>query len=272
MIETWAPQRACTNDPMAGITCAWESIVGEDLAQKTRPSRFDGVTLHIITISGAWSQQLAFLEPQILSALQCLPEVKSIERLRFRVGRLRAGSSALQTLHCAPAPPARVRADDIPTGASALERLRIRCARSRRDARALCVDCGVPMPEESTRCAPCAYAGRRERNERVQRIMYETPWSTHEDISTQIGGLAREEYEDIRRALLRRWREILDRADRTGKVRPDGYERRIAESYIPLQSGLPPDRISPAAARNLLGNRLEALLIDPGGLCAGRNE
>jgi len=158
MIKTWAPQRAHTNDPMAGIACAWESIVGEDLSQKARPSRFDGVTLHIITISGAWSQQLAFLEPQILSALRCLPEVKSIERLRFRVGRLRAGGASLQTLQSVPAPQVRVRTDDIPTGMSALERLRIRCTRRRRDARALCTDCGVPMPGGSTRCAPCAYA------------------------------------------------------------------------------------------------------------------
>lgn len=237
--------------------------MGEDLSQKTRPSRLDGTTLHVMTISGAWSQQLVFLEPQILNALRCLPEIKSIERLRFRVGRLRPRSASPQTLSSAPTLQVRAETDDIPTDMNALERLRLRCARLRRNARTLCAGCGVSMSGEGSRCAPCAYAGHRERSERVQRIMYETPWLTHEDISAQIGGLALDEYEEIRRGLLRRWREILDRAERTGKLRPDGFERHIAGSYIPLQSGLAPDRISPAAARNLLGNRLEALLLAP---------
>jgi hypothetical protein len=176
MIETWAPQRACARDPIVAIAYAWESIVGEDLSQKARPSRLDGATLHVMTISGAWSQQLAFLEPQILSALRRLPEIKSIERLRFRVGRLRACGTSPKIRHSDPALQVRARTDDIPpTGMTALERLRLHCARLRRDAHGLCEGCGASMPGEGPRCAPCAYVERRERSERVQRIMYETP-------------------------------------------------------------------------------------------------
>jgi hypothetical protein len=248
---------------MVAIACAWESIVGGELAQKARPLRLDGVTLHVVTASGAWSQQLAFLESQILSALRRLPEIKNVERLRFRVGRLRVRSATEQSK---PSPPEALRVrprEDMPAGMNPLERFRLRCARGRREARAVCDACGVPMQGGESRCAPCVYARRRERSEQVQRIMYETPWLTRQDISVQVGGLAREEYEEIRRGLLRRWLEILERVERTGKLRSDGFERRIAGSYILLQSGLAPDRISQAAARNLLGKRLEALLFGP---------
>ena len=37
-------------------------------------------------------------------------------------------------------------------------------------------------------------------------------------------------------------------------------ERQIASSYVLLQSGLEPDRITPAVVRNLLGDELEAQL------------
>jgi hypothetical protein len=91
--------------------------------------------------------------------------------------------------------------------------------------------------------------------------MYETPWLGFEAIAEQSGGLDARECEEVRRDLLRRWWEVLARAERTGRLRPDGFERRIASSYLLLQSGLAPDQVSRAAMRNLLGDRLEALLF-----------
>jgi Dna[CI] antecedent, DciA len=260
MVEAWAPKRTRSNDPMAAVMSVWEDIVGTELSQKTRPMRLDGATLHITTSSGAWSQQLAFLEPQIISALRSLPEITNVERLRFRVGRMQLPEAPTQSPGSPTAPHVRAQVYAIPIGIDPLERLRLRCTRRRRDARALCELCEVPMQRNRTRCAPCAYAEHVKRNERVQQIIYKTPWSTHEGVSAQVGGLALEEYDVIRRALLRRWREILDRVERTGKLRADGFERRIAESYIPLQAGLASNQISSAGAQNLLGARLKALL------------
>jgi hypothetical protein len=53
---------------------------------------------------------------------------------------------------------------------------------------------------------------------------------------------------------------MLERVERTGELCSD-LERRIATSYLLLQSGGPSERISQAAARNLLGDRLEELLF-----------
>lgn len=264
MVEAWAPRQVRSNDPTATVICAWEDIVGTELSQKTRPMRLDGTTLHIVTSSGAWSQQLAFLEPQILNSLRSLPEITNVERLRFRVGRMQLCEAPTRTLGSATTPHPRAQADPMPIGIDPLERLRLRCARRRRGARALCELCEVPMQTNRTRCAPCAYAERQKRNEHAQQIIYKTPLSTHEGISVQVGGLALEEYDEIRRALLRRWREILDRVDRTGKLRADGFERRIAQSYIPLQAGVASTQISSAGAQNLLGDRLKALLSGQG--------
>jgi hypothetical protein len=183
-----------------------------------------------------WSQQLTFLQPQILRALQEFPETQSIEKLNFRIGLLRPSS---------------------PQQRSSAWSERAQCPKPARTG--TCEACGVFL-EAAKRCSPCAYKEHENRLLRTQRIMYEAPWSTHEEISARLGGLQREEYEETRKRLLCRWWEILLRVERTGRSRADGFERRIAESYVLLQSGLRPDGISQAAIRNLLGERLEKLL------------
>ena len=52
--------------------------------------------------------------------------------------------------------------------------------------------------------------------------------------------------------LLQRWWLVLERVKRGGKVSPE--ERQVASSYVLLQSRLPPDRITPAIVRNLIGD------------------
>ena len=59
---------------------------------------------------------------------------------------------------------------------------------------------------------------------------------------------------------MQRWWLLLERARRAGRVSASGVERQVASSYVLLQSRLPPDRISPAVVRNLLGDELDALL------------
>jgi Dna[CI] antecedent, DciA len=262
MVKTWAPERIRATDPMSIITCIWESIVGNNVAQNTQPLRLDGGTLHVITTSSSWSQQLTFLEPHILHTLRQFPEIKHIERLRFRVSYLQHNvlpyTARVQTK-----PPILHAETDEDALADPLERFRRRCAQLLTRAHRLCASCGAALSGERTHCAPCTHTRRQEQDERVQRIMYEAPWLSCEEISAQVGGLTHTEYEEIRQKLLRRWWEILERAERTGELRPDGFERRITGSYLLLQSGLRPDCISQAAMRNLLGTRLEELLFGP---------
>jgi hypothetical protein len=68
------------------------------------------------------------------------------------------------------------------------------------------------------------------------------------------------DFERARRHLLQRWWLVLERARRSKTVGRAGLERQIASSYVLLHSRIPPDRITPAIVRNLLGEELEALL------------
>jgi hypothetical protein len=260
VVSEWAPVPGRTLDPLVSVLGAWEGIVGRDVAHNARPQQLLSGTLIVTTASSAWSQQLAFLEPQILAALSALPENCRVARLRFRVGRVHqrppAASAARRR---APALPLG-RDPDEPRNPDVIERLRARLAGRLQGATRTCAACGVTL-EDGDRCAPCAFAERQRRVAAAQRLMYETPWLGFEAIAQQCGGLDERECEEIRRDLLRRWWEVLARAERTGRLRADGFERRIASSYLLLQSGLAPDQVSRAAMRNLLGDRLEALLF-----------
>jgi hypothetical protein len=263
VVSEWAPVAGRALDPLVSIHGAWEGIVGREVAQNARPQQLAGGTLIVTTSSSAWSQQLAFLEPQILDALAALPENCRVVRLRFRVVRPAARTVASAVIRRPSAPAVRVRLPEEPSNPEAPARLRERFARLRSLAAHLCADCGVEI-ESGERCAPCAFEERRRRVQRAQRLMFESPWLGFAAISAQSGGLDERDCEEVRRDLLRRWWEVLARCERTGRLRSDGFERRIAGSYLLLQSGLQPDQVSRAAMRNLLGDRLEALLFGAG--------
>jgi hypothetical protein len=268
VVSEWAPVQGRALDPLVSVHGAWEGIVGKDVAHNARPQQLLSGTLIVTTASSAWSQQLAFLEPQILAALSALPENCRVARLRFRVGRVQPRTASAPTASRRPLPVPPRRLPEGPANPDVMERLRERLALRARSAAQLCAGCGVALDSahagtanDGERCAPCTFAERQRRVAQAQRLMYETPWLGFEAIAAQSGGLDERECEAIRRDLLRRWWEVLARAERTGRLRSDGFERRIASSYLLLQSGLPPDQVSRAAMRNLLGDRLEALLF-----------
>jgi hypothetical protein len=95
-------------------------------------------------------------------------------------------------------------------------------------------------------------------------LLYEVPWTTSPRAREQIPGLSEADYDGTRRQLLVRWWGMLQRVKFSGHLRSDGLERRIAMSYVILQSRLPPDGISSATVRNLLGSELSGLLFDEG--------
>jgi predicted nucleic acid-binding Zn ribbon protein len=61
----------------------WPAIVGETVAAHTTPVAIQNGALVIETDNVAWSQQLAFLEREIIEA------VPGVSRLRFRSGRMK---------------------------------------------------------------------------------------------------------------------------------------------------------------------------------------
>jgi Dna[CI] antecedent, DciA len=260
VVETWKPAFA-PGEPLAAIGAAWSGIVGERVAENASPSGLMGTTLVVTTRSSAWSNQLQLLAPQILSGLAALPEGRAVERLTFRVGKVqrRWRGSAPRRAAVArrsgetPAPAADAR--------EAFERLRRRVMELRRTAPRACERCGTPQEEGSPAlCAPCSGTLEQERLEAVQRILFAAPWLELSEIRAQVEGLERGDYERARRQLLQRWWTTLQRVRYAKRRTSGGSERATASSYILLQSGLAPDRITPAVVRNLLGEELEALL------------
>lgn len=264
----WAPRaRGTSGEPLAVIAARWPGIVGPDLARSTRPSSLSGETLVVMTASSAWSQQLSFLAPEILQALSALPAAAAVKQLRFRVGRVtrRAGPAALSGQRQAPRVVVGPAAEAPPpaTPEEALDRLRRQFARVEDAKRArgwkFCERCGVTI-EGGTHCAPCAGSIADKREVATARVMYDAPWLGYAGTAEIVEALSVEEYERIRRALLERWWTLLTHAKTSGRLSADDRERKVASSYVVLQTGWEPQRITPAVVRNILGDELMNLL------------
>jgi hypothetical protein len=268
-LEAWSPARGVAPDPLHAIAAAWPALVGVNVAANAAPRQIAGKTLIIATKSSVWSQQLQFLSPRILDAVQSIAQGAGIERLAFRTGTLygvRAPGTGAKARPAAGArrPPGPRGSAAGPPGeardlAEALQRLRRRLGAIRR-GRVLCQGCAAPLEGGEARlCAPCSGADERRRLETLQRLLYAAPWLSLEELRDQVPNLSQAEFERARRQLLNRWWIVLERVRRSGRVSSTRLERQLASSYVLLQSRLPPDRLTPAVVRNLLGVELERL-------------
>jgi hypothetical protein len=106
---------------------------------------------------------------------------------------------------------------------------------------------------------PCENAQAQERGAHIARLLYEAPWLGYTGIAAVVPKLSRQEYEAVRLALLRRWKDTLERMRRSVRPRVTTRDRSIASSYVLLKSELDPDKIAPAVVRDLLGDELHDL-------------
>jgi len=264
----WRPAGgAAHGDPLAAIRAAWPGIVGPDVVRSAQPSALAGNALVVVTASSAWSHQLAFLEPQIVRALRELPEARTLERLRFRVGAIRAPRRGT--------PPARQRrlraTGTAPAGgvvpqsaAAALASFRAAVERARAAhaaaGGAFCPSCGAFTDAERP-CVPCADGARSARCAAAERLLYEAPWLSSEAVLALVPDLSATEYDFCRRRLLRSWWDELRLAERRSGARgappPDrGRLRRLASSYVLLETRIDPNllEMDGAIRRNALGD------------------
>jgi len=256
----WSPGTGRSKTPdehaLGAILSLWPAIVGEDVAKHTVPLERKGDALVVMTSSSAWSNQLSLLAGHIVRALS-EAGIDGIERLRFRIGRVRRGPLGIVANGHVQAFESRAPVSSAATVTleEAFLRFRERVDRGRDAKRAdgwnPCTKCGAMLPE-GNRCAPCATEDVEQRSTRVQRLMFDAPWLGYEGISELVEGLSKDEYEMNRATLLARWWEALERVRKTGKVSPGGLERQIASSYLLLKTGWEPDRITPLIARNEL--------------------
>jgi hypothetical protein len=258
-VERWQPILVRADDPLSVIAVAWPQIVGARAAQHSAPLELSGDVLVVATRSSAWSQQLQLLEPQLLAGLREVAG-RPLRTLRFRTGLPRVGlrGGGVAPPPAAPRRPASPAPDPAIDQAEAFERLRRRVGVARRRARTTCERCGAPTDRADV-CAPCRGAEEASSAAELQRILFNMPWLSFGEVRAIVAGLTEERYESVRRALLQRWWTLLERARRAGRPL-SRRERQIASSYVLLQSGLAPDRITPAVVRNLLGAELESQL------------
>ena len=151
----WRPSAGPPGDPLATIRAAWAEIVGDDVARAAQPVALSGTALVVITASGAWSHQLSFLEREIVRSVVALG-VTSVERLRFRIGTIRAarGSGGKRLVRAATGTAA---AGKPHSAADAVARFRAVVERRRNAHRAaggaFCALCGGAIAS-GDRCRP----------------------------------------------------------------------------------------------------------------------
>ncbi len=268
-LESWTPGRGASIDPLHAIAAAWPGIVGRDVAANAAPLELSGENLVIGTRSSAWSQQLQFLSLQILAQVRALPAGIVVSKLVFRTGLVPRGRRRVAAAATPRPRSANGRAvpDALPPAADMYEafaRMRARMTAAPRRNGPTCADCGVRVEGSAgaarDRCAPCAGEAEFARRTQIERIVYMAPWLTFVDLREQLPDLSVAEFERARKVLLQRWWLVLERARAAGRVSRSGLERHVGSSYVLLQSRLPPDRITSAVVRNLLGADLEALL------------
>lgn len=256
----WQPRNGPPNDPLATIRAAWAGIVGDDVARAAQPVALSGTALVVVTSSGAWSHQLSFLEREIVRSVAALG-VSNVERLRFRVGTIRAARGAagrrLVRGGASAAVPGKPR-----SALEAVARFRAVVERRRNAHRtaggAFCTVCGSAIAQ-GQRCRPCADAEEREQRERCERILFEAPWLDPEAVLAAVPGLTAEGYDRTRRRLLRAWVDELRLARKRHAVKAEidrSRVRKLASSYVLLETRIDPNRIeldSPVR-RNALGD------------------
>jgi len=73
--------------PLAAVTAAWPTAVGDAVARKAWPLRLgrDG-TLHVAADSATWANELSLLQDEILAALRARLGAESPSAVRFAVG------------------------------------------------------------------------------------------------------------------------------------------------------------------------------------------
>lgn len=262
-LAAWEPSASLSEDPVSCLRAEWPAIVGDDVAANSRPTEISNGALLVVTRSGAWSQQLAFLSEHILSSLRARSGV-TVERLRFRVGRV--SQKAAAPAHRRRPACGRVREQRGATVSlqDAFERFQADVAASQRAKEHAgwkeCSRCGVRIhPSAELFCAPCKNAWLQERDARVARLLFDAPWLGYEGIAPLVEGLTHMDYQAVRLRVLRRWKDVLERVRRTGGAHLTTRDRMIASSYVLLKSELDPERIAPAVVRDLLGDELHEI-------------
>ena len=266
VLDGWRPKPGAGSDPLVVVRAVWAELVGADVARAAQPVAIEREVLIVLTASSSWSHQLAFLEPEIVRGLRALPETQALTRLRFRVGKLRKplpGTSSgagprSRSAEIAAEPPAKTLDDALARLRRSVERTR---ATHRGRGGTFCALCEAAVDAGPT-CTPCRDDVDRRRRYACERLLFEAPWLSSEEVLALVEGLSPEEYDASRRRLLRAWWDELWRANKLLGLRQpiDRVRlRKLASSFVLLETRIDPLRLEmdSAVRKNALGDLFE---------------
>ena len=259
---------APVGDPLSVLQTHWGEIVGVALAGHTYPRAFTDTELTIVASSNGWIANLAWLDEPILKQLGA--HGYQVERLIYRVGRIPSRKARSERTQPGSPPGERpaVREERKPSkdANEALARLRAEIEADRRAKAArgwkACSRCGALIaPHAGTTCVLCTLAASEQRTRTVARLLFDEPWMSFERAHVAVTGLTREDFSAVRRELLRRWGDIVNRLTRERGTPIAARERAIALAFVALKTGRVPDELAPATLRNEFGDELYARLF-----------
>ena len=77
-----------TDVELVQVWQVWDNIVGEVIAQNTKPAAFKGPILLVHVTNSTWIHQLQFLKKEMIQRLNTALGKPLIEDLKFRIGPL----------------------------------------------------------------------------------------------------------------------------------------------------------------------------------------
>ena len=72
-------------DALSVIFGQWETVVGPDVAEHTKPAAIDGEELVVTATDPVWARELQWLETEVIARIRALTDNEQITRLRVRV-------------------------------------------------------------------------------------------------------------------------------------------------------------------------------------------
>lgn len=79
--------RAPSVDVLDSVFTRWAEIVGDDVAEHTRPTSIDGDTLHVEAADSTWASEFRWLENEVLERVAEVSASDRVCKVNVRVAR-----------------------------------------------------------------------------------------------------------------------------------------------------------------------------------------
>ena len=284
VLAGWTPRGTArggsTPDDLAAaaFAAAWEQAVGPEIARRSRPAKFRGGVLTVLTASSTWSDELSLHAPKILAALRRSFADVPLHKLRFMVA---SGRTKLlldgERARVRPAAAARPAAssktqtrqpsgDDLTATIARLAAMQAALDAERdRAGWTTCASCGrrfLQGAHTGNDCAPCAEEKRRKKHGAIERALVQAPWLSLADVRRDLPATSTAAYERTRSRLLARWQSDIEAAQRRlrrGATTPP--DRVVAWSYLMLATGVAQRDLGRAVVEGMLGREWTGVLF-----------